>query len=163
MQFFTGIYRNTQSKSICHHWLSVSWISKITHCGILINMPYYHAQLSDGMDPFYGCSTGQHYMSYMYTAYLRYCTEVEHWLVFDSGHIFYDIWNMWKCICHQIIQALDGLYRIFRWFEILQPLPIFAPNLCGTNIYIMRWRNDEVITQSPNFAWWFTVFVHQLT
>ena len=138
MQFFTEIYRNTQSKSICHHWLSVSWISKIMHCGILINTPYYHAQLSDGMDTCYGCSTGQHYMSYMYTAYLRYCTEVEHWLVFDSGHIFYDIWNMWKCIRHQIIQALDGLYRIFRWFEILQPLPIFAPNLCGTNtIYIL--------------------------
>ena len=27
---------------ICYHWLSVSGISKIMYCGILINMPYYH-------------------------------------------------------------------------------------------------------------------------
>ena len=35
MQYFNGTSRNTQSKS-----LSVSGISKIMHCGILIHMPY---------------------------------------------------------------------------------------------------------------------------
>ena len=39
MQFFTGISRNTQSKSYMHHWQSTSGISKIMHGGILINMP----------------------------------------------------------------------------------------------------------------------------
>ena len=38
MQFFTGISRNTQSKS----YLSVSGISKIVHCGIRIVMPYWN-------------------------------------------------------------------------------------------------------------------------
>ena len=39
MQFFTGISSDTQVKIIlCYHWLSVSGISKIMHCGILINM-----------------------------------------------------------------------------------------------------------------------------
>ena len=41
MQFRSGIPRNTQSKHICYHWLSVSGVSKIMHCGILINMPYW--------------------------------------------------------------------------------------------------------------------------
>ena len=41
MQFFTGISRNTQLSYICHHWLSVSRISKIMHWWTFINMPYY--------------------------------------------------------------------------------------------------------------------------
>ena len=40
MQFFTGISRNTQSKSYMLSWLNVSGNSEIMHCGILINMPY---------------------------------------------------------------------------------------------------------------------------
>ena len=44
MQSYTGISRNTQSKSynmLCYYRLSVFEISKIMHCGILINMQYY--------------------------------------------------------------------------------------------------------------------------
>ena len=42
MQFFIGIPETLSQNHICHHWLSESWISKIMHCGILIQMPYYH-------------------------------------------------------------------------------------------------------------------------
>ena len=43
MQFLTEISKNTQSKLyLCYHWLSVSGISKIMYCGILINMPFYN-------------------------------------------------------------------------------------------------------------------------
>ena len=38
MQLFHGISKNAQSKSYWYHWLNVSGISKIMHCGILINM-----------------------------------------------------------------------------------------------------------------------------
>ena len=38
IQFFIGISRNTLSKL---YMLSLAEISKIMHCGILINMPYY--------------------------------------------------------------------------------------------------------------------------
>ena len=41
MQFFTGISRNTQSKSQCYHWLNVSGNSKMLRRGILINTPYW--------------------------------------------------------------------------------------------------------------------------
>ena len=41
MQFFTGISRITQSNSYMLS-LTVSGISKIMNCGILINMPYWY-------------------------------------------------------------------------------------------------------------------------
>ena len=40
LQFFTGISRNTQWKSIRYHWFSTSGNSILMHCGILINTPY---------------------------------------------------------------------------------------------------------------------------
>ena len=41
MKFFTGISKNTHSqKLLCYHWLGVSGISRVMHCGILINVPY---------------------------------------------------------------------------------------------------------------------------
>ena len=43
IQFPTGTHRYTQSNSNKReHWLSVSEISKIIHCRIAINMPYYN-------------------------------------------------------------------------------------------------------------------------
>ena len=46
MQFLTGISRNTQAKSykLCYHWLRVSGIYKIMHCGILISTPDWTEQ-----------------------------------------------------------------------------------------------------------------------
>ena len=41
VQFFTGISRSTPVLIIsCYHLLTMSGISKVMHCGILINMPY---------------------------------------------------------------------------------------------------------------------------
>ena len=41
MQFSTRSSRIIQSAHFCRHWLSVSGNSKIMHCGIVINMPYW--------------------------------------------------------------------------------------------------------------------------
>ena len=39
-QFSLEFWEILNQNLICYHWLSVSGISKIMHCGILINMPY---------------------------------------------------------------------------------------------------------------------------
>ena len=41
MHFSTGISRNTQAKSYMLSLTACVRISKIMHCGILINMPYW--------------------------------------------------------------------------------------------------------------------------
>ena len=41
MHFFSGIHRNTQAKSYMLSLTVCVRISKIMHCGILINMPYW--------------------------------------------------------------------------------------------------------------------------
>ena len=41
MQFFTGFPEILSQNLIRYHWLRVSGISKIMHCGLLINMPYW--------------------------------------------------------------------------------------------------------------------------
>ena len=41
MQFFTWIPELLGQNHMCYHWLRVSGISKIMHCGILINTLYF--------------------------------------------------------------------------------------------------------------------------
>ena len=41
MQFSLEFPEVLSQNPICYHWLSVSGNSKIMHCGILINTPYY--------------------------------------------------------------------------------------------------------------------------
>ena len=65
MQFFTGISRNIQSKSYCYHWLRVSGNSKIMHCGILIDMPYW--QTHNFLIFWYRCWKAQQSIDYMST------------------------------------------------------------------------------------------------
>ena len=42
MHFLLEFSEILSQNHICYHSLSVSGISKIMHCGILINMPYFN-------------------------------------------------------------------------------------------------------------------------
>ena len=51
---------------ICYHWLSVSGIPKIMHCGILINMPYWVVPIHDF------CYAQCSYLSYLLVSRCRF-------------------------------------------------------------------------------------------
>ena len=69
---------------ICYHWLSVSGISKIMHCGILIDMPYSKWLINDSCSHNYDHAVYSINKDCLYEAKCTFSSHLKQWYSIKS-------------------------------------------------------------------------------